>query len=63
VGYDRSGRSAGQTLAEQVLALLGALAARVLGALEEVGQLGVALALGVLLTPIRYPAIGPSLTN
>src|SRR5215213_6547967 len=43
-----SGRSAGQTLAEQFLALLGALAAGLLGALEELGEVGIAVALGVL---------------
>src|SRR5207248_113183 len=37
-----------QTLSEQVLALLSALAARRLRAAEELGQIRVALALGVL---------------
>src|SRR5688572_29261365 len=56
-----SGRSAGQTLAEQVLALLGALATRLLGALEEVGQLGVALALGILLVGLETQHVGQAL--
>src|SRR5215207_10695790 len=56
-----SGRLAGQTLAEQVLALLGALAARLLGALEEVRQLGVALALGVLLVGLEAQHVGQAL--
>jgi hypothetical protein len=41
-------RSAAQPLAQQLLALLGALAALGLGLAEEGGELGVALALGVL---------------
>src|SRR5215217_3805200 len=41
-------RSAAQPLAQQLLALLGALAALGLGLAEEGGQLGVALAFGVL---------------
>src|SRR5215207_5170325 len=56
-----SGRSAGQTLAKQVLALLGALAARLLGALEEVGELRVALALSVLAVGLETQHVGQAL--
>src|SRR5215213_8336082 len=41
-------RSAGEALAQQVLALLGAPAARFLGSPEEVGQIRVVLPLRVL---------------
>src|SRR3954452_5167581 len=46
-GRPRS-RSRGDALPQQLLALLGALAARLLSAAEELGEVGIALAVGVL---------------
>src|SRR5690606_24667232 len=62
-GGSRLSRSGGDTAAEVVLALLGALAALGLGAAEEVGQLGVPRALGVVDVRLQAQRVAQALLD